>query len=382
MSDKDGEEEKKDEEPKKKAPRSRGRSLVRYVIVAVILVVGGVWGAQEIQQRFTHVYEYDARIAGSLITVSSRVSGWVTKIHVSEGDEVAKGQVVFEIDTRDSELLVDQLVAQIQGVDAERQRLLAEKDLVDKQTESRYRTQKSELSAARTIVKSLQPQLKLARSELKRAKSLFQKKIVARKTHDQAQARMQQLAGEYDTASADVQAAKDKLLEAEAERIQLRVLDGEIAKLSHEEGVMRSRLAQQKLDLADRSIRAPVSGVIDKVFVDTGEYISPGQRLALTHDPHSIWIEANIKETEIRKLKIGQVVVVGVDAYPDTSFTGRVITIGNTTTAEFALLPSPNPSGNFTKITQRLPVRIAIEQKEGLLRPGMMVEVNIDIRNN
>ena len=115
--------------------------------------------------------------------------------------------------------------------------------------------------------------------------------------------------------------------------------------------------------------------------MDTGEYISPGQRLSLTHDPHSIWIEANIKETEIRKLKIGQIVDVGVDAYPDNSFAGRVITIGNTTTAEFALLPSPNPSGNFTKITQRLPVRIAIDQEEGLLRPGMMVEVNIDIRN-
>ena len=380
MSDKDSEEEKKEEEPKK-APRSRGRNLVRYVIVAVILVVGGVWGAQEIQQRFTHVYEYDARIAGSLITVSSRVAGWVTRIHVAEGDEVAKGQVVFEIDTRDSKLLVDQLVAQIQGVEAERQRLRAQKDLVDKQTESRYRTQKSELSAARAVVKSLQPQLELARSELARAKSLFQKKIVSRKTHDQALARMRQLAGEYDTASAEVQSAKDKLLEAEASRIQLKVLDGEIGKLSHEEGVLRSRLEQQKLDLADRSIRAPVSGVIDKVFVDTGEYISPGQRLSLTHDPHSIWIEANIKETEIRKLKIGQVVDVGVDAYPDNAFAGRVITIGNTTTAEFALLPSPNPSGNFTKITQRLPVRIAIDQEQGLLRPGMMVEVNIDIRN-
>ncbi|MFT6581579.1 MAG: HlyD family secretion protein [Alphaproteobacteria bacterium] len=380
MSDKDSKEEKKDEEPKK-APRSRARNLIRYVIVAVVLVVGGVWGAQEIQQRFTHVYEYDARIAGSLITVSSRVAGWVTRIHVAEGDEVAKGQVVFEIDTRDSKLLVDQLVAQIQGVEAERQRLRAQKDLVDKQTESRYRTQKSELSAAQAVVKSLQPQLELARSELVRAKSLFKKKIVARKTHDEAFARMQQLAGENDTASAEVQSARDKLLEAEANRIQLKVLDGEIAKLSHQEGVLRSRLEQQKLDLADRSIRAPVSGVIDKVFVDTGEYISPGQRLSLTHDPHSIWIEANIKETEIRKLKIGQIVDVGVDAYPDNSFAGRVITIGNTTTAEFALLPSPNPSGNFTKITQRLPVRIAIDQEEGLLRPGMMVEVNIDIRN-
>ena len=110
--------------------------------------------------------------------------------------------------------------------------------------------------------------------------------------------------------------------------------------------------------------------------------MTPGQRLALVHDPETIWIEANIKETEIRKLKIGQEVDVSVDAYPDTQFRGRVLSVGNATTSEFALLPSPNPSGNFTKITQRLPVRIAIEQQGGLLRPGMMVEINIDIRNH
>jgi membrane fusion protein, multidrug efflux system len=379
VSDKDGESEEEASEPQA-APKSRGRNWIRYLIVAVVLVVGGVWGGKEVQQRFTHVYEYDARIAGSLITVSSRVSGWVTKINVAEGDEVSHGQVVFEIDSRDSKLLVDQLVAQIQGLDAERQRMKAERNLVDKKTQGRYRTQKSELSAAQAVEKALEPQLALARSDLKRAKSLYQKKIVSRKSRDEARARTQQLAGEFETATAEVQSARDKLLEAEADRMQLDVMDGEMAKLSHEEGVLRSRLAQQKLDFADRSIRGPVNGVIDKVFVDTGEYVSPGQRLALTHDPHSIWIEANVKETEIRKLKIGQVVDVGVDAYPDQTFVGHVIAIGNTTTAEFALLPSPNPSGNFTKITQRLPVRIAIDQKERLLRPGMMVEVNIDIQ--
>ena len=139
-------------------------------------------------------------------------------------------------------------------------------------------------------------------------------------------------------------------------------------------------MEKQKLDLNDRTIRSPVDGVIDKTFIKVGEYVTPGQRLALAHDPAKIWIEANIKETQIRKLKIGQRVELGVDAYPDIAFEGRVLSIGNATTSEFALLPSPNPSGNFTKITQRMAVRIAIDQKDDLLRPGMMVEVNIDIR--
>ena len=93
------------------------------------------------------------------------------------------------------------------------------------------------------------------------------------------------------------------------------------------------------------------------------------------------FIEANIKETEVRKLRIGQSVDISVDAFPDLEIVGRVEAIGNSTTSEFALLPTPNPSGNFTKITQRLPVRIKVEQEKGLLRPGMMVEVNIDIRD-
>ncbi len=384
-------------------PPRRNRSWIRYIILLLVLGVGGYWGFQEVRSRFTHVYEYDARIAGSLITVSSRVAGWVTEMSISEGDDIGKGQVIVRIDARESELLTEQLVARVQGVDAERQRLVAEKGLVDKQTKSRYRTQKSVLGTAQAEVSSLKPQLQLARTELQRTKSLFQKKIISRKQHDEATAREQQLAGEYGTAVAEVQAARDKLLEAEAERARLNVLDGEIAKLKYEEGWLRAQLQQQKLDLADRSIRAPVIGVVDKTFVEVGEYVTPGQRLALVHNPATIWIEANVKETEVRKLRIGQKVDVAVDAYPgegsidrvlsvvgiespdndntELDFVGHVIAIGNSTTAEFALLPSPNPSGNFTKITQRLPVRIAIDQKDRKLRPGMMVEINIDIRD-
>jgi len=393
------------EETKSESPPPRlNRGWVRYIILVLVLGVGGYWGFQEVHSRFTHVYEYDARIAGSLITVSSRVAGWVTQMNISEGDDINKRQVIVQIDSRESELLTEQLVARVQGVDAERRRLIAEKTLVDKQTKSRYQTQKSELAAAEAEVSSLKPQLELARTELNRTKSLFQKKIISRKQYDEDLAREQQLSGEFRTAVAEVQAARAKLLEAEAERARLNVLDGEVAKLKYEEGWLRAQLQQQKLDLADRSIRAPIQGVVDKTFVEVGEYVTPGQRLALVHNPDRVWIEANVKETEVRKLKIGQQVDVSVDAYPgegsidkilsmvgieshdngntDEGFIGHVIAIGNSTTAEFALLPSPNPSGNFTKITQRLPVRIAIDQKERRLRPGMMVEIDIDIRDN
>jgi membrane fusion protein (multidrug efflux system) len=119
--------------------------------------------------------------------------------------------------------------------------------------------------------------------------------------------------------------------------------------------------------------------VVDKTFVNIGEYVTPGQRLLLAHNPASVWVEANVKETVVRKLSVGQAVSIHVDAYPDEAFIGTVANIGSAATSQFALLPTPNPSGNFTKITQRIPIRIDINNPDVRLSPGMMVEVKIAI---
>lgn len=357
-------------------PRRTGPRL--FVLLA-LLAGGFAWGGMEVYERFTHVQETDARIDADLTTVSSRVAGWVTRVAVSEGDEIAVRAVLVTIDSRESLLAIKQLEAQLGGVRAEQERLAAERQLVDRQTSSRYASEFSQMEAARVAVSSLEPQLKLARREFNRARSLFERKVFSRRQVDQAETSLKELEREHRLAVAQFKAAQAKLREAEAGRAKLKVLDGDLAMLKHRESEYRIKLERQKLDLDDRTIRSPISGVVDKTFVNVGEYVTPGQRLALIHDPEKIWIEANIKETELRNLKIGQAVDVTVDAYPDTAFTGRIIKIGNATTSEFTLLPSPNPSGNFTKITQRLPVRIAIAQRGRMLRPGMMVEIDIDL---
>ena len=357
------------------------RKTLRLAVILSILAAAVYFGGGEVINRINYVYTEDSRIEADLIIVSSRVAGWVTSLGVTEGSTISAGDVLAAIDSRESKLQVVELEAQILGIDAERIRLAAERRLVDEQTASLYSSERSQLEAAQVSVSSLQPQLDLAKRELQRAKSLFERKVFSRRQLDQAETAHQQIDRENRMAVADLKAARAKLKEAAAERAQLEVLDGELSILTHRKAELIAKLEHQKLDFADRSIKSPVDGVVDKTFVKVGEYVTPGQRLALVHDPEKIWIEANIKETQIRKLKIGQRVELAVDAYPDIAFEGRVLSIGNATTSEFALLPSPNPSGNFTKITQRLPVRIAIQQKDGLLRPGMMVEVNIDIRN-
>ncbi len=348
-------------------------------MIALVLV-GAVFGGLEVRSRITHVHEIDARIAGELIIISSRVSGWVDDIAVEEGEGIAKDEVLVRIDGRESKLLVDELDAQMRSVASERARLNAERKLIDEQTKSRYETRLSKMSAAEASVSALDPQLELAMSELERATSLFEKRVVPKQQLDQARATARQVEGEHRMAVAVLEESRSELQEARADRERLNVLDGELEMLRHRESALRAKVEQQKLDLADRIIRSPIDGVVDKTFVEAGEFVTSGQRLLLVHDPRRIWIEANIKETQIRKLKVGQPVEIYVDAYPDQNFQGEVVSIGNSTTGKFALLPNPNPSGNFTKITQRLPVRIGIQQQDRMLRPGMMVEVKIDVR--
>ncbi|NQV85431.1 MAG: HlyD family secretion protein [Rhodospirillales bacterium] len=363
------------------APASASRLKGRLVIGSAVAVIAVLFGSREIYNRINFVHAEDSRIEADLITVSSRVAGWVTAMEITEGSPISKGQVMLNIDARESKLRLNELDAQVAGLGAERERLAAERRMVDAKTASQFLSEQSQLDAAQVTVSSLQPQLELAKREFERAKSLFERKVASRRQLDQAENAHQQIEREHQIALAKLKAGKAMLTEAGAERTQLAVLDGEVTILTHRKAELLTQLEKQKLDLTDRTIRSPVTGVVDKTFVKIGEYVTPGQRLALVHDPAKIWIEANIKETQIRNLKIGQSVEVGVDAYPDAEFRGSVLTIGNATTSEFALLPSPNPSGNFTKITQRLPVRIAIDQQGGLLRPGMMVEIKIDIRN-
>jgi membrane fusion protein (multidrug efflux system) len=370
-----------DEENSSKSKRpSQRRFGVRYIIIGLVVIVGGIFAFREVHQRIIYVYEYDARIAGDMVTVSSRVAGWVTELPVTEGQLVGGNQMLIKVDDRESNLLIKQLQARKAAVAGQRDRLVAERKLVDSQTETRVNTQLAAVNAAKATVSALKPQLENAQSQLAQDQALFKKKVISRRQFDQTRTTMQRIDGEYRTRVAELEEARNKLREARAETQRLAVLDSEIVILIHKEDELKAQLDRQRLDLEDRTIGSPVTGVVDRVFVEKGEYVTPGQRLLLVHDPKKVWIDANVKETDIRKIKVGQIADVTVDAFPDKEFKGRVIAIGNSATSEFALLPTPNPSGNFTKITQRLRVRVAIDQEQNLLRPGMMVEVFIDVR--
>ena len=235
------------------------------------------------------------------------------------------------------------------------------------------------MAAAKELLEAMRADFAFAKVEFSRTEILAKRGVIAVKELDRSRAVYLRRQQEMLRAQTQVATAEALVADAKSERQQLPVLRRGLAKLDHLRAEIEARTSRQELDLRDRAVVSPVDGIVSQTFVTVGEYVIPGQRIAMVHDPRDIWIEANIRETEVRHLEVGQRVEVVVDAYPDRDFEGRIERIGHATTSQFSLLPSSNPSGNFTKVTQRLPVRIAIEQQRGLLRPGMMVEVYIDV---
>ena len=358
--------------------RQFGR-IARNIVLGLLAISGLILMGAWIYDRFKHVYIDDARITAGVISISSRVSGWITRISVLEGDTIKKGDVLVSIDDRDATLRLAELDARLLSIDAERARLGAEKQMVDRQTSSQYKMRNSQLRAVQAALAGRQSDLDLAKTDFERTKKLLARKVVSRQRWEERRKTFRVAEQGYQQTLAEVAAAKASLVEAGADREKLLVLDLQLAALIHQKTGIQAQHDRQTLDMRDRVIRSPINGVVDKSFVNASEYVSAGQRLLMVHDPQKIWVAANVRETDIKYLKLGSAAGVTVDAYPDQTFRGKITRIGNAATSEFALLPTPNPSGNFTKIAQRLPIRIELETKSTLLRPGMMVEVDIGI---
>jgi membrane fusion protein, multidrug efflux system len=335
----------------------------------IILIASGWW----LYRQLTHVHVNDARIAADMIAVSSRVPGWVTGVEVIEGDAVKGGMRLISIDGRQTQLRIEELDARLAGIAARREEIQARIRMIDRQTASRIEVQEAAKRAAEAALSAAIAQHDLARLENVRSEELATSEAISRARLDQTRAVLEINRQQVRSARADLENAHAALTQAKAARDELTVLERQLATLGPEEQQLRARREHTLLDLQDRTISMPFDGVVDRVFVNCGEYVTPGQRLLMVHDPERVRVEANIKETDIRYFRPGKRVAITVDALPGRRFEGIVDRIGHAATSEFALLPNPNPSGNFTKITQRLPVRIAIEQQEGRLKPGMMV---------
>ncbi|KAB0663438.1 HlyD family secretion protein [Oryzomonas japonica] len=346
-----------------------------FAALFLALLACGFW----LHNRLTHVEENDAKTAGEVITIASRLDGWLVTRPVIEGDHVRKGQVLGELDTRDAKLRLATLENNLAAHDAHIREITIQRDTTQKTTTAGIADARAQVTAAREAVAVIAPQADLARADFARSDALVGQGAVSRENWDHTRSTKFQNEASLRQARSQLTARQATLAQTVAQRGQVAMLGQQLEVLRRERAALASQVAQVRQEIADRTLRAPCDGIVDRTFIHAGDYVQAGQWLMMLHDPNDIWVEANVKETAVGKVRVGQPVNVAVDAYPNLGLHGRVIRVGNAATNQFALLPSPNPSGNFTKITQRVPVRIAIDKPKQPLQPGLMVEVSINV---
>ncbi len=371
-----------DEAPASKLVPPPRRSRTRWTrliviggVVAVAVWLGGPWLAA----RFTQVHINDARIAANVVTVSSEVAGRVTAIPVLVGDAVKENDLVAAIDREYSQPQLEAVLSRLAATDAQLAELRARKVLLEKQLSARRDAAYAGIAAAEANHEASLAVLTNARTRHERAIKLADQNITSQQTLDESQAALDTAAQQERAAFAAIENARASLAIVEADGEQMNVLESQIASVIAGRAGTEADRSLKEIDLAHRTITAQFDGIVDGTFVDVGEYVTPGTRIAMYHAPDDVWIDANVKETDFGKIRVGSRASISVDAFPGETFEGEVIGMGGAATSQLALLPSPNPSGNFTKVTQRLPIRVSIDAAEFILRPGMMVEVYIDV---
>lgn len=358
------------------SPRRRKLLLASGLGLVVAALAGWVW------LRWNHVTENDAKVEADMVTISSRVDGFVTARPVTDGDKVEKGQELARIDQREASLEVEELRAKLEALRLDAERLTTQLGVTRGSTESDVDASRARREGAEAALSAAQAELERTRLDYDRNKRLVAQKVISTQAWDVARTTNEQTAEKMRQAKAAMAEARANLADAEARRGDVAVLQKRIEQLAAQMAEVRAQIRQKEVSLADRVVRSPIGGVVDRKFVEPGEFVIPGQRMLLLHDPKAVWVEARLKETKLAGVRPGQKVDITVDAYPGRRFAGTVERVGDAATNQFALLPSPNPSGNFTKITQRVPVRIKVDQPaDNPLRPGMMVEVDIDAEN-
>ena len=307
-------------------------SPIRMIIFGILLVAGVVWGGMKLFRSFNYVETDNAQIVGNIYPAIPRVPGKVIDVSVQDNQLVAKGDTLITLDPADFEI----------------RRNVAEAALLN--ARAAVSAAKAQITAAAATERKLS-------ADLRRSRNLQRQDVISQAELDAATAGA--------TASTAQHAAAGDQYEAGLAQVKLR----------------EAELKNAELQLSWATITAPAAGRVSKKSVEPGQYVAPGQQLIALVGSGDLWVVANFKETQLQHMRPGQPVTISVDAYPGKEFKGRVQSISAGTGAEFTLLPPDNASGNFVKVTQRVPVKIVFDKRPSEpLAAGMNVIVEVKVK--
>lgn len=321
-------------------------------LVAAVVLCGGLWWWINYAGI---VSTDDARVKGTIIAVSSRVSAQVDEVLVKEGDEVQAGQIIARLDSKELQAQVEQASANLTAAQAKLAGIKAG-------------NRPQQIAQAEAGAEQAAANLENAQKIYERSETLYNEGAISAQQLDAARTALSVAQAQYHAAGQSVSLTAEG---ARPEDIQAAAAQVEQA---------AAALKNAELQLNNTVIKAPIAGVVAVKSVDAGESISVGQALVNIANLNDVWVAANIDETNVGKMRVGQTVEFSIDAYPGRKFSGEVSEIGAATGSQFALLPTENTSGNYTKVTQKLPIKIKVNANDPYtLKPGMSAIVNVHV---
>jgi membrane fusion protein, multidrug efflux system len=350
--------------PKRKARTKR----LPLIVLAILVVAASTWGVRKWIFSRSHTGTDNAQIDGHITAIAPKVQAFVDRVLVDDNVHVKTGDTLVVLDDRDLKERVRQAEADVANALA-----AAGSKQLPGQAPAQFQSTRAQAASAQASVVAAQANFRRAESDLSRIRTLADKKIVPAQQLDATQAA-------FDAAAANLEAAQRQ---AAAASSQVAASGAAVYGATARVESAQATLANARLQLSYAYILAPTDGMIAKRSVEPGGLVQIGQNLMSIVPEKDVWVSANLKETQLPGVAVGRKATFTVDAYPGRTFHGHVESLSPATGARFSLLPPDNATGNFTKVVQRVPVRVAVDDPVDLahpLRPGLSVEVEIETR--
>ena len=360
--------------------------VVLLLAAALIITLTRNWNAWE-GGRIDQVTD-DAYVRGDLTPLSTKVPGIVSAVHVSDYQQVHKGDLIVELEDKDYQAQVDQANAAVAAARAAINNNLRQRELQDAKIAKALEgidLAKAQIAAAQAGREAIQAGLTRARSERKRQEALYESHSATQQKVEAVVADEESLTAQMASREADLAQARTGLrsseLSAEAERIGKTVLLSQEMQLQADLRAKQASLAAALVALGYTKISSPGEGTVGERQVRPGQLVSPGTQVISFVDMTK-WVQANYRETQLTNVKIGDPAEIRIDKYPGETIHGKIIEIAPASGSQFALLPPDNATGNFTKVVQRIPVKIVLDDVNlaAKLQPGLSVTATVHTR--
>ena len=337
------------------------KNILPRLIIGTVVVLGAIFLAKEVWFAINHEETDNAQVEMSLVPIISRVTGYVDKTYADDYSTVKKGQLLMVVDSAELSL-------QLQEMKADLSQSLSDIE----NAQAALVNAEAMLSYSKGNLEVMQLRLAKSSDDLKRDKNLIEGNAITQKQLDDSQSA-------FDIASKQLESGK---IDVTVSETRLAVLRSLVNKAQAQAEIKKARIDQQKLKLSYCYVYAISDGKLGKKNIANGQFIQAGTPLFTIVNSDSQWVVANFKENQLKNIHLGQLVNLKIDGNPKLKIQGKIISLSDATGARFSLLPPDNATGNFVKVTQRVPVRIEIidaEKYKDLLRAGMSVVVSAPI---